>query len=1001
MKTKIIKTIAALMLSLLSLPMMGQDYLKIYFKDGHTERHYMRLVESISTTKFDLEGNLHNDYQMQQIVMPDTTYSYYLTEIDSMAFRKVNVEEVKNLGESVQASLEPIFQQCSNFQDLESHIDEIKSIDGIEETYYDDNNLFIQIRDWPVICISRQRIPEDIAPSSISLGMQNIKSLVPTTDDGSSLKAIIGFQMKDDFWFMDAKVKIDLLNTKFSIMGYNPVYDLGEDVDFDFLYRRIFDSNILLIDTHGGCGIFNKKHYLYTGIVSSSNDFVGLNVDKWFNISENIDLDDIGVNSCYYEGDNLFNNPFGQRWYFTVTEDYIRKSPYRFEGEGPHIVFVAACSSLQGNNILTRSDGEQCYGNDSFAQVFFEKGADVYIGYNQGSYRSSFAANSFFDRMLHGASVEKAFDMLHSLYKYESDKDEQAKLVDLYNQNSKNPKGIFIVKTHTETKTDKEINEEFATNRQVKLNGTTFCWDLYEYPQIGFRISTEPNINESTTGIDVLSIDAHLTGEKYKEVAFSGVFNAEPGTTYYYRAYTYDNIYFNWGEERILTTPKKLELSVGSIFLNEGESTTVEITSGNGDYAISVDKPSIATASVSGTTITIKGVSKGTAKVTVKDKSGQTAEINVNVWDNLTLSQSSVGLYPGNSTTVEITNGSGHYTVSVDKPAIATASLSGSVITIKGVGVGSAVVTVTDTSTNQTAKINVTVSSAPTLVVSNSSVELMVGGSSTVEITSGSGSYEITNSNVNVVQAVLDGAKITLTAKAEGNAVVTVKDKATGQTASISVTVNSNTNLVLSQSNVDLTVGAEATVEIVSGSGEYSVAVDKPSIATVSLSGSIISIKGVCEGAALVSVKDLSSGEATDIKVTVQLMAGKTLWSGSGYMAWGEGLQLSLPASDFAGTEVDDQLVLYYEIDGAARYSMVQFFDGNWSSNPQFVYEGTTDFQFNLRDITGQFSGAQITPFVIPVATVSTLQSKGLIIHGYGATLTKVVLVDVREDGLR
>lgn len=128
---------------------------------------------------------------------------------------------------------------------------------------------------------------------------------------------------------------------------------------------------------------------------------------------------------------------------------------------------------------------------------------------------------------------------------------------------------------------------------------------------------------------------------------------------------------------------------------------------------------------------------------------------------------------------------------------------------------------------------------------------------------------------------------------------------------------------------------------------------------------------------------------------------GKTLWSGSGYMAWGDGLQLPLPASDFAGTEADDLLVLFYDIDSAAAYSMVQFFDGNWASNPQFIYEGVTDFQFNFRDITGQFSGAQVTPFVIPAATLSTLKSTGLIIQGYGATLTKVVLVDVSEAGLR
>ncbi len=280
---------------------------------------------------------------------------------------------------------------------------------------------------------------------------------------------------------------------------------------------------------------------------------------------------------------------------------------------------------------------------------------------------------------------------------------------------------------------------------------------------------------------------------------------------------------------------------------------------------------------------------------------------------SLSLSQYYVRLIVGESAIIDVTDGSGNYTVSVDAPTLVAASLSGSSITIKGINAGLAVVTVIDTSTGQIANITVTVSEAPSLVISNNSVELIAGGSSIIEIISGSGNYEISNSNANVVQAILDGTKIKLTAKAEGNAVVTVKDKATTQTASVSVTVNPIPSLVLSQSNVDLTVGTEATVEIVSGSGEYSVAIDKPSIVTASLSSTIIAIKGVDVGIAIVSVKDLSSGKMADINVTVSSSTGDcpvaeaidlglpsgTKWASwnvgatkpedyGGYYAWGE-----------------------------------------------------------------------------------------------------------------
>ena len=79
---------------------------------------------------------------------------------------------------------------------------------------------------------------------------------------------------------------------------------------------------------------------------------------------------------------------------------------------------------------------------------------------------------------------------------------------------------------------------------------------------------------------------------------------------------------------------------------------------------------------------------------------------------NLRISKNSVDLNLGTGTTIEILTGSGNYSVSVDKPAIATASLSDNIITIDGVALGSAVVTLKDHDYGKTAEINVKVSSS-------------------------------------------------------------------------------------------------------------------------------------------------------------------------------------------------------------------------------------------------------------------------------------------------
>ena len=68
-----------------------------------------------------------------------------------------------------------------------------------------------------------------------------------------------------------------------------------------------------------------------------------------------------------------------------------------------------------------------------------------------------------------------------------------------------------------------------------------------------------------------------------------------------------------------------------------------------------------------------------------------------------------ININDGDTQTVEITSGSGSYTISSSNSYVATADLSGNIITITGVAPGTAVVTVTDNSTGSTQDISVTI----------------------------------------------------------------------------------------------------------------------------------------------------------------------------------------------------------------------------------------------------------------------------------------------------
>lgn len=77
--------------------------------------------------------------------------------------------------------------------------------------------------------------------------------------------------------------------------------------------------------------------------------------------------------------------------------------------------------------------------------------------------------------------------------------------------------------------------------------------------------------------------------------------------------------------------------------------------------------------------------------------------------NTLKLSETSIAIQLKEQKTVNITSGSGQYSVKSNNTSVATASLSGTAITVKGVSKGSATITVTDTKTKQTATISVTV----------------------------------------------------------------------------------------------------------------------------------------------------------------------------------------------------------------------------------------------------------------------------------------------------
>lgn len=154
-----------------------------------------------------------------------------------------------------------------------------------------------------------------------------------------------------------------------------------------------------------------------------------------------------------------------------------------------------------------------------------------------------------------------------------------------------------------------------------------------------------------------------------------------------------------------------------------------------------------------------------------------------------TLSQSSLSLSLGQSAIITAAGTGNYYISNSTNGNVASASISGSAISIAAIAAGTDVITVCQSAT-ECANITVTVNgpSAPTSTVVLSPV-LAVGQSASFTLSGDIAPYYLTNSNTGVFSGSISGTSLTLTAIAPGSGTISVCS-ASGTCTSILVYVN-------------------------------------------------------------------------------------------------------------------------------------------------------------------------------------------------------------------
>ena len=150
-------------------------------------------------------------------------------------------------------------------------------------------------------------------------------------------------------------------------------------------------------------------------------------------------------------------------------------------------------------------------------------------------------------------------------------------------------------------------------------------------------------------------------------------------------------------------------------------------------------------------------------------------------------------------------------------------------------------------------------------------------------------------------------------------------------------------------------------------------------------------LNGIKEGSKEEYVEDIG-GEEGDPDVGV---GGTVIWEGEEALNWGNGLQVRIEAAQFAPYKESVTLVIYYRQDASASYEDIQLnYLNDWEQFECKVDGVTIDGNFSPRSFYGTTGATHITPFTIEGSVLTRLKKDGAVIQGFGATLTKVVLID-------
>ena len=328
-------------------------------------------------------------------------------------------------------------------------------------------------------------------------------------------------------------------------------------------------------------------------------------------------------------------------------------------------------------------------------------------------------------------------------------------------------------------------------------------------------------------------------------------------------------------------TTKPLSLSGDATILVGGKGELI-IGSGNPPYTVSTS-PHLAAAlkgndSYGRTVYMLTAKSAGQGAVTVRDGKGQAATRNITIKEWVTLSFPQLTAEPraldvGQTTPLAVSGGKPPYTVTASNPAaVSIQQQSAGQYSVTGRQAGVVGIIAKD-SAGATRELSLIVRNLPTLTLAAPS-SLTVGSTGTLTLVGGAGPFTVTVSGSQLTATKVEEKKYTLTAKAAGSAIITVKDaKGTTKQHTVSVTVPiAPLKLFVSSNTLQLGATGTAAIRVLSvqgGVAPYTATVSGNQLTLTQVNATQFQMTPKVKGTATITVRDSKGATATQA-ITVQ-----------------------------------------------------------------------------------------------------------------------------------